>query len=651
MELPQRKIRSAEAAHVEQAKREIRPVKAVSEAYALPPRGSVLDVDQATRIAMDNIELAAIEARTAKLQKEVDKQEARRAAEPEQSYKVEVPRELEAVHLAPPQLPPPVQRLIEAEASPVPEAAQPVPLVSLEAVVRSEARDASPSRMIGEYVVKHKIGEGALFEVYEGYHRGLSSEHVVALKVPREEAGEKGETAIDAERRILMKLDSPNIPKIYAAEPGVYVAEQLLRGKTLQVLISKAREKGEYLREESVFGGGIQMLRALAHVNERGIVHRDVKPANIMVESGSLVDEPEEGNRWALTDFNVSDDKKANVGSMYTGCSTSLTGLTDLYASPEQRQGKEADGRSDLYSLAVTLFEALTGELPLGSSVDPHDVNKKLSRDYTRFFNKALQRDPSKRFQTAEEMQKALTATSRGKYGGGTIFSIDYENKICVDVLHENTMRHGVAYSIGKHISDYSVSPDGQNMAVLLKESRDKEHFYQVDVLHLPSGINRTLVSMKLNSEEGKSLNLSEIQFTGTRVFVHGTGGWMECCEDGRYRQTSYHGDSKKVTTSPNNDYKVECLENMILITGAGSNSSEATRLERGYNPHWDPSDIGMRYVKIPEQPKPAEDRAVLQEVSPTPDVVPVPPTLKEAIRQVKEQSVSKRTWYNPFGW
>src|SRR3990167_6697434 len=114
MELPQRKIRSAEAAHVEQAKREIRPVKAVSEAYALPPRGSVLDVDQATRIAMDNIELAAIEARTAKLQEKVDEQEARKIDRKEQSYKVEAPRELEAVPLAPPQLPPPVQRLIEA---------------------------------------------------------------------------------------------------------------------------------------------------------------------------------------------------------------------------------------------------------------------------------------------------------------------------------------------------------------------------------------------------------------------------------------------------------------------------------------------------------------------------------------------------------
>ena len=227
-------------------------------------------------------------------------------------------------------------------------------------------------------------------------------------------------------------------------------------------------------------------------------------------------------------------------------------------------------------------------------------------------------------------------------------------SSIFVDVPHGDDMLHGEVYTSREGVVvDYALSSDGLNLAVLVAVSTSKDMRYGIDVQHLPSGIKRTLVSVKdwKKDKEGESLNLSEIQFTGTRVFVHGTGGWMECCEDGRYRQTSYHGDSKKVTTSPNNDYKVECLENMILITGAGSNSSEATRLERGYNPHWDPSDIGMRYVKIPEQPKPAEDRAVLQEVSPTPDVVPVPPTLKEAIRQVKEQSVSKRTWYNPFGW
>src|SRR3989344_6269621 len=273
MEPQRQKIRPVEAAHVEQAKREIRPVKAVSEAYALPPRGSVLDVDQATRIAMDNMELAAIEARTAKLQEKVDEQEARRVAEQEQPYKVEAPserviseyifptfgkQELEAVPLAPPQLsPPPVQRIIEAEASPVPEAAQPVPLVSLEAVVRSEARDASPSRMIGEYVVKHKIGEGALFEVYEGYHRGLSPEQSVALKIPKRAAGEDGRTAIEIHRRILMKLypHEELIPTIVAAEPEVYVAEQLIKGKSLYEVIQDAKEKKEFLPEQSVFHG------------------------------------------------------------------------------------------------------------------------------------------------------------------------------------------------------------------------------------------------------------------------------------------------------------------------------------------------------------------------------------------------------------
>jgi len=231
-------------------------------------------------------------------------------------------------------------------------------------------------------------------------------------------------------------------------------------------------------------------------------------------------------------------------------------------------------------------------------------------------------------------------------------------SSIFVDVPHGDDMLHGEVYTSREGVVvDYALSSDGLNLAVLVAVSTSKDMRYGIDVQHLPSGIKRTLVSVKdwKKDKEGESLNLSEIQFTGTRVFVHGTGGWMECCEDGRYRQTSYHGDSKKVTASPNNDYKVETLDEKLLITGIHEQSSEAKYLkEEGLNPHWDPSDVGMRYVKIPEQPKPAEEIEFSEEMSPTPDVVPVPPTLKEAIRQVKEEQMSKSlraVWYNPLSW
>ncbi|HLC19738.1 MAG TPA: serine/threonine-protein kinase, partial [Candidatus Nanoarchaeia archaeon] len=175
-----------------------------------------------------------------------------------------------------------------------------------------------------------------------------------------------------------------------------------------------------------VYTGTHQLLSALAHVHKKGFVHRDVKPLNVMLES-DLADPDIKYNHWVLTDFNVASEEKtekeARLDSLYTTASaTSLTGFTQFYASPEQLRGEKIDERSDLYSLAVTFFEALTGELPMGANIDPHEINPNLSRNYADFFKKALQRDPKKRFKSAEEMKEALILTEKGKYGGGTIF-------------------------------------------------------------------------------------------------------------------------------------------------------------------------------------------------------------------------------------
>lgn len=274
---------------------------------------------------------------------------------------------------------------------------------------------------IGNYRLLKKIATGSTALIYEAID--LGSQNRVALKVMRIRKEEKIERdRIDHwlhEAVIVSQLDHDNIVKIHDAErmgDGAFIAMDYISGYSM----SQRLRKREYLTVGECIRISKAMLRALSMAHEHGVIHGDIKPANIMYDT--------EHDTYILTDF----------GAAYSERRARLTDKliigTPAYMSPEQLEGKKLDGRSDLYSLAVTLYHLLTGYQPFSGSSLPElkrdilagepDLNHlTLPAGIIEVLIKALQKKPYMRFADAQQM----------------LTSVEY----CENQLLERLQQHG----------------------------------------------------------------------------------------------------------------------------------------------------------------------------------------------------------------
>jgi len=203
------------------------------------------------------------------------------------------------------------------------------------------------------------------------------------------------------------RLNHPNIVTIYDAGEEhdlAYIAMEFLKGRDLV----PHTKPGQLLPESDVISIVRQVAEALAYAHAQSVVHRDIKPANIMYEASSKT--------VKVTDFGIA---------RITDSSKTKTGLvlgTPSYMSPEQLSGKKIDGRSDLFSLGVMLYQMLAGQLPfVGESMaelmyrianEPHknirELRPELPLIISAVINKALSKTPEQRFQNGLEMAEAL---------------------------------------------------------------------------------------------------------------------------------------------------------------------------------------------------------------------------------------------------
>jgi eukaryotic-like serine/threonine-protein kinase len=263
---------------------------------------------------------------------------------------------------------------------------------------------------IGRFHVIEAIGEGAMSIVYKAFDPEIN--RTLAIKVLR------GECAADPEYRYRFvqeakaagKLTHPNIVTIFdvgEAEAGPYIAMEYLEGPTLDKLMLSARRVS--IREAVIYG--IQLAEALDYSHARGIVHRDVKPSNII----SLGER--DGIR--ITDFGIAHMETAGTAQR-TIMGTVLG--TPQYMSPEQIEGLPVDGRSDLFSLGVILYQLITGEKPFSSATltslllqivkeDPDPIVDKVGdvpQSLQKIVAKLLAKKPEQRFQTGQELAQQL---------------------------------------------------------------------------------------------------------------------------------------------------------------------------------------------------------------------------------------------------
>ena len=275
----------------------------------------------------------------------------------------------------------------------------------------AELQDRLGRTLAGRYEITRLLGRGGMAVVFLA--QDLTLERQVAIKVlPPEMAHDpKLIPRFQQEAKTAAKLDHPNIIPIYRVESEaglVYFVMKYVTGRSLEELLEKGPLPIDLAR---------RVLReaalALGHAHQRGIVHRDVKPANIMLETDGRV---------VLTDFGIS--KALEGGSGFTGTGTIIG--TPHYMAPEQAKGLEVDGRADQYALAIVGHQILTGKQPFDGSA--HSILYKqvfeppppmlairpdVPRDISSALERALSKEPGQRFPTMEEFATALTSERR----------------------------------------------------------------------------------------------------------------------------------------------------------------------------------------------------------------------------------------------
>ncbi|MBO5797977.1 MAG: serine/threonine protein kinase, partial [Clostridia bacterium] len=258
-------------------------------------------------------------------------------------------------------------------------------------------------RLDGRYEIKEIIGVGGMAYVYKAYDN--IDDRVVAVKILKEEflTNEEFTRRFKNESKAIAILSHPNIVRVYDVSFGErlqYIVMEYVDGITLKEYID---QKKDIPWKEAVHFT-VQVLRALQHAHDKGIVHRDIKPQNIML----LADGTIKVTDFGIAQFSRNDirpDGGQAIGSVH-------------YISPEQASGNITDEKADIYSLGVMLYEMLTGKLPfdadnavsvaimqLQSQPDkPRDINPGIPEGLEEITIKAMQKDPSKRYQSAAEM-------------------------------------------------------------------------------------------------------------------------------------------------------------------------------------------------------------------------------------------------------
>ena len=264
---------------------------------------------------------------------------------------------------------------------------------------------------LGRYQIDKEIGRGAMGMVYLGLDEKIG--RTVAIKTMmlsndlEEDMRDEVRTRFFREAEAAGRLDHPNIVTVYDVgeeQDLAYIAMDYLKGKDLTAYTSKKT----LLSVSQVFGIVANMAMALDYAHRQRVVHRDIKPANIIYDR--------EKNVAKITDFGVAcltDASKTKTGTVLG---------SPYYMAPEQLAGKKVDGRADLFSLGVTLYQMLSGALPFnGDSIanlmynianeDHPDIRRyrsDLPNCVTKLVNIALQKEASKRFQSGKQMALAM---------------------------------------------------------------------------------------------------------------------------------------------------------------------------------------------------------------------------------------------------
>jgi streptogramin lyase/predicted Ser/Thr protein kinase len=275
----------------------------------------------------------------------------------------------------------------------------------------------STGSVLGDFRIDDEIGRGGMGVVYRATQVSLG--RPVALKVISESLSDREgfRERFERESRLAASLDHPNIIPVYAAgeHDGVlFIAMRYVDGTDLRALLA-AEGAFDPARAAGVVA---QVASALDAAHERGLVHRDVKPANVLVAARGG------GEHTYLTDFGLTKRTASDSGLTAAG---EWVGTLD-YVAPEQLRGESVDGRADVYALGCVLYELLTGQVPFMRDDDiaklwahisdpapsPLELVPDTPRPLAAVTERCMQKDPDDRFQTAGDTGRAALAAVPG---------------------------------------------------------------------------------------------------------------------------------------------------------------------------------------------------------------------------------------------
>lgn len=286
----------------------------------------------------------------------------------------------------------------------------------------------------GRYEVLKRVGSGGMADVYMAKDHKLNRN--VAVKVLKSEyvEDEKFLKKFETEAQAVARLSHPNIVNIYdvGIEDGInYIVMELAEGITLKEYI---RKKG-YLSPKETVEISTQIASAISHAHKNHIIHRDIKPQNILVSDTGII---------KVTDFGIA---KATSSNTVTSTATAMGSVH--YISPEQAKGRFCDEKSDIYSLGITMYEMVTGHVPFDHEngvtialmhlqneiTPPSQIRDGIQDSLEKIILKCTMKKPEERYQTADDLIADLRLVFEDTSGGyvGVVPAIDDSPTIMID--------------------------------------------------------------------------------------------------------------------------------------------------------------------------------------------------------------------------
>lgn len=334
-------------------------------------------------------------------------------------------------------------------------------------------------RLDGRYEITELIGMGGMADVYKAVD--IMEDRTVAVKILKNEFSENEEfiRRFRNESKAIAVLSHPNIVKIYDvgfSDEVQYIVMEYINGITLKEFI----EQQGVLRWKDALHFTIQVLKALQHAHDRGIVHRDIKPQNIMLFTDGTIKVMDFGiARFSRQDGRTLSDK--TIGSVH-------------YISPEQARGDITDEKSDIYSVGVMLYEMLTGVKPFEAenpvavalmhmqekAKNPRDIVAAIPEPLEEIVMHAMEREPERRYQSASQMLKDIETF---KHDPDVVFGYtssvqDPESTIFFNPITPAEINNSSKQQIQPDDEDEEYYDEGEN-----EEEEEKKRSYVIPIL------------------------------------------------------------------------------------------------------------------------------------------------------------------------